>query len=89
MRTPAERADRTPTPHGDGPRDPTPDEARSDALRGIAAAVVRARAQTDRMGRLRPEAGGDLLAECERHLSALIVVGAVPGPADPDRRPLT
>lgn len=71
------------------PRLPTAEEAQADALRGIAAAVVRARASTDHMGRLRPEAGGDLLAECERHLSALIVVGAVPAPADPDRRTLT
>lgn len=77
----------TPAPYGD--RLPTPEEARADALRGIAAAAVRARAAASRSGRMPLGIAEELLVEVERQLSALIVVGAVPGPPDPNRRPLT
>ena len=66
----------------------TRQHAYEDALRGIAAATVQARARCDRMGRPRPEDAGAYLAEVERHLAALITVGAVPPPPDPDRRSL-
>lgn len=71
------------------PRLPDPEEARADALRGIAAAALRARARAGRMGQIPADAGTDLLLEVERQLSALIVLGAVPYPPDPDRRRLT
>jgi hypothetical protein len=64
-------------------------EAYEDAIRNIAAAVVRARSRATTMGQLRPADGGDLLAEAEHQLGALIAAGFVPGPPDPGRRPLT
>lgn len=63
--------------------------AYEDALRGIAAATVQARARCDHMGRPSREDAGAYLAEVERHLAALIAVGAVPPPPDPERRGLT
>lgn len=65
----------------------TPEEARvvaayEESLRGIAAATVRARSRV-RGFNLPAADGAELLVECERWLSALIVLGAVPSPPRP------
>lgn len=60
----------------------TPADHQADALRTIAAAVVRTRARTDRMGRLAAGDGEALLCDVEHALASLIVTGAVPRPHD-------
>lgn len=60
--------------------------AYEDAIRGVALAVVRARAATDSMGRLPDRPAVDLLLACEQQLSALIALGYVPDKPGPRRR---
>lgn len=67
------------------PLDPQRVQAYEDALRGIAAAAVAARARV-RGIRLPEDAGATLLADVEHHLSSLIVLGYVPNGAG---RPVT
>lgn len=67
----------------------TRDQAYVDALRGVAAATVKARSRTTAMGQLAPEDGAALLVECERQLSALIALGYVPPDPGAGRRRLT
>ena len=79
-------SDHTPTPFGRI----NPIDAQHDAIRGIAAAVVQARANTNTMGRFRrQEDAVEFLLAVETQLAALIAVGAVPPPPDPRRQRLT
>lgn len=77
-------------PPGDVPRRTPPDERsrtvptdpaehRDRVIREIAALTVRARRQTDRMGRLSGDAATDYLCDVEHALASLVALGAVPG----------
>lgn len=57
-------------------------EAYEDAIRGIALATVQCRSEVTGF-HVPQNAARELLVECERHLSALIALGAVPPPVDP------
>lgn len=67
--------------------DPRVVAAYEESLRGIALATVRCRRQVSGF-HVPPQAAQELLVECERWLSALIALNAVPGPPPTDRRTL-
>lgn len=56
-------------------------DAYEEALRGVALATVRCRREVSGFN-VPQHAARELLVECERHLSALIVLDAVPPPSD-------
>jgi hypothetical protein len=64
-------------------------QAYEDALRNIAAIVVRTRRRTNSMGIPAPSAAGDMLTGVESQLAALVALGYTPQPDTTGRRPLT
>lgn len=64
-------------------------EAYEDALRNIAAIVIRTRRRTNSMGQPTREAAGAMLMGVETQLAALVALGYTPPPDTSGRRPLT